>query len=52
MHLHYFVKLKISVFFVKIPMLEKRNSKILIVDFDFTYRKMQLFDFDIMLWQI
>jgi len=52
MRLHYLVKLKISVF-VKILMLEKRNSK------NFTYwlwfhlsKKMQLFDFGITLWQI
>ena len=35
MRLHYLVKLKIHVF-VKILMLEKRNSKIWHIDYDFT----------------
>ena len=52
MRLHYPVKLKIRVI-VKILVLEKRNSK------NFAYwllfyllKKMQLFGFDIRLWQI
>ena len=52
MRLHYGVKLKIRVF-VKILMLESETQEILLIDFDFAYlKKMQLFDFDIRLWQI
>ena len=49
MRLHYLVKLKIRVF-VKIRMLESETKEILLIDVDL--KKMQLFDFDITLWQI
>jgi len=51
MPLHYHVKLKIRVF-VKIPCWKSETQDILLSDFDFTYCKMQLFDFDITLWHI
>ena len=52
MRLHYLVKLKVRVF-VKILMLEKRKlKKFYFLTFILLIKKMQLFDFDITLWQI
>ena len=52
MRLHYLEKLKIRVF-EKTAMPENQNSRNFTYDFDFTYyKKVQLFDFDITLWQI
>ena len=52
MSLHYLAKLQIRVF-CKNSNAQKRNSRILLIDFYFTYlKRCNFFDFDIALWQI
>ena len=53
MHLHYLVKLKIRVFCEIFNAGKAKLKEILLIDFDFyLFKKTQLFDFDITLWQI